>query len=129
MKRHKLFGRPVALHPKLLVEFLQQLRQGAYYAPLLVHGPSLFLVKDRTPCVFRSIHADIGKTYAFFAGPDQCHNRAQPIGDLSLGLDPLICICICELLGANRLEKRFLTLQDFDYLFLGLYQSIADVDL
>ena len=129
MERHKLFCRPVALHPDLLVEFLQQLRQGAHYTPLLVHGLSLLLTKDRPPCVFRSTHADIGETYAFFAGPDQCNNRSQPFGDFSLLLDPLICICICKLLGTNGLEERFLTLQEFDYLFLSLHQRIARVDL
>ena len=129
MERHKLFGRPITLHPDLLVEFFQQLRQCAYYTPLLVHGLSLLLVEERPPGVFRRAYAEIGKTQAFFAGPDQCDNRTQPFGDFSLRSDPLIRIGIGKLLGANGLEERFLTLQDFGYLFMGLHKRIARAGL
>ena len=129
VKRQKFSARPVTLHPDLLPEFLQQLRQGAYYTPLLVCGPSLLLNKQRLPGAFRSAHAEIGKTYALFAGSDQCNNRSQPFGDFSLLSNPLICIWTCELLRANGLEKRFLTLQNFDYLCQGQLQRLARADL
>ena len=103
VKRHKFFGRPIALHPDLLVKLLKQLGQRSHHVSLFVDRLGLLLAKDRTPRVFRRADAYIGQPNALFAGPYKCDNRSQPFGDLSLICNPLVSVFVAELLRADRL--------------------------
>ena len=122
---HEFFSRAVTLHFDLQAKLFQQLCQGANDPPLLVDGRGFCLGENSFSCGLGGIGGDIRQTRGYFAGSQQGDKSAQIIADLPLLGDPLLDVCIRELLGADRIAELLLLLKELAHALRRLHQNAA----